>query len=579
MGVFASLHRRVDRVRDGLTETQWDALRLFVVAVTLAFAAWGAHRVLAPPWRRHENRQALAQARRFAAARDYRDMLLALQRATELEPSDRGTWEQVARELDLIHSPDELIAWGVLTRLSPGDPTLRLSLAEAALRFGRYDAAEAALPAPNAQLRRNLMYDRLVVDVAAAEGRWADVRKSLPDLLALAPHDVDAQFTYAALLIWSDNPAEESAGRLEMEKLLGEPAGRVRAAMELLTDAARHHDPERMHAIIRQCLAVFAPDARYNPNSDVSAWQALLAGMERAAGPSPSDAPLFARWMADLGRPGEALAWLETLPVFGYDSPAAAAMAAELAAETDNTPVLVRRLAAGAWGAWPERAWTLAIAAHQRTPAERAAGKPPSWQDAIAACGGSLDALRNLARLAQAWRNDADAERCWWDILKRSPRTDWAFEALRNTYIARGDESGLFELYRQRVETFPADTEACADWIILGCVLDREDAVMDQRAEALPGNADFCLMAKAACRWRQGDPAAAAKLLGRLSRPMASTPAAEFWKALVESDLGNAAATREAAAAAQRAALSAPEAALLKAALEKVDLRTSTLLP
>ncbi|MGH7996138.1 MAG: hypothetical protein ACREFX_07290 [Opitutaceae bacterium] len=558
----------LERARDRLTETQADALRLGAIALGLAALGAGAYHFGAPYWRRWQGREARIQARRFAREGDVGNLTLALRRAVELAPNDPASWNEAARDLGEIGSPDAVIAREALVRLAPRDASAKLALARTAVRFGRYDLARAALRAAQPAARGTVAYERAAVALAVAVGNLPDTRRELARLIALDPADANARFTYAALRLWHGDPDERAVARAELRALMADRGIRIRATIELLSEAARRHDAVRMHEALARALQLFEPSASFTLRvSDVDAWNALLVGMKAEATRRPDDAALLARWLADMGRRPQALAWLQGLPASTRDAAPVASMAAQLAAEAGDDRILAARLRAGAWGPWPERAWTLAIAAHRGAEGGGPAG---GWREAIVACGNSLDGLRNLARLAQAWDDAADAEASWMAILNRDPGMAWAYDALRASYEARHEDAALLDLYARRVRRFPTDEAAAARWIVQACLMNRAGPAVFAQADRLAPDAPEERIAKAAAFWRRGRLTDAERMLNGLPAGAGEGPSAVFWSALIESDLGHDRRARSALAAAWRTGRSAAETALLEAGARRV---------
>lgn len=556
---------------DNMTESQWDALRAVLIVAGLAIVGGVGYWFGQPAWAHWQSRQALAQSRAFEAKKDIPSMLLALRRATQLAPRDRFVWEETARELAEIGSPEELTAREELTRLRPGDRLVQLAFAQEALRFGRIDTAKTALDAVDDSTRNDLAYQRLAVRLAVAQGQPEELRVQLARLLQLEPANANARFTFAALNLWSADAAAVAAARRELDALLQDPTVRIRAAIELISEAARHGTPLRVHQVIGRCLGVFVPGSTAEQShSEVQVWEALLGGMRQAARANATDTALLARWLADMRRRPEALAWLESLPPAERSAPAVLDLIAQLAAEKKDDAALAAALNSRAWGPWPAEAWKLAIAYRQQ--ADRPPGGSPqiAWPDVIKASGDSLDGLRNLARLANAWQRPRDAEAAWIGILDRTPTIKWAYQALESSYLARQDLEGLLLLYNRWTEAFPLDDTVAERWAMVAALTDHVTAAILTRVGGIVATDTQAVLAKAAVAWRRGRPWDAEKSLLHLPESDQHGNAGSFWIALTESDLNH----RPEAAEALKVAFGYPrgseEKALLLQAAQKV---------
>jgi len=558
-------------ISDNMTESQWDSLRALLIVAGLAIVGGLGYWFGQPAWAHWQSRQALAQSRAFEAKKDFPSMLLALRRATQLAPRDRFVWEETARELAEIGSPEELTAREELTRLRPGDRLVQLAFAQEALRFGRIDTAKTALDAVDDSTRNDLAYQRLAVRLAVAQGQPEELRMQLSKLLKLEPSNANARFTFAALNLWSSDAEAVAAARLDLDSLLNDPTVRIRAAIELISEAARHGTPLRVHQVIGRCLAVFAPrSAAEQTHSEVQVWEALLGGMRQAALANATDTALLARWLADMRRRPEALAWLEGLPPDLRNAPPVLDLIAQLAAEEKDDAALAAALTNRAWGPWPSDAWKLAIAFRQQADRPPGGSASIAWPDVIKASGDSLDGLRNLARLASAWQRPRDAEAAWMGIIDRAPTIKWPYQALESSFLSRQDLDGLLLLYNRWTEAFPLDDTVAERWAMVAALTDRVTAAIIARVGGIVATDTQAVLAKAAVAWRRGRPWDAEKSLLNLPESDQHGNAGSFWIALTESDLSH----RSAAADALKLAFSTPrgpqEQALLQQAARKV---------
>lgn len=559
---------------DAMTEQHLDLLRFVGVGLLLALLAgagwlWGR-----PMWRRWQHGEALQQARLFTSHSDYQAAALALRRAIELAPNDVATWRAAAQLLSEIGSPEALVAREQLARLTPGDTAVKLALASEALRLDRLDIAQLTLAEMNGAAQRDAAFYRLTAAVALALGRSDDLETSLARVVEVSPGDAVAKFNYDAVRLWSTDPAKHGAGVRELEALTAEPAVRVRAALELLKEAARQRDPVRITQLMTLLLGRFAPGARPDFQSPgLPGWVALVEAMKDAAAQGGADdVALFARWLADIGRGREALVWLESLPAVLGKAPVVADAGAELSAGLGDLDRLEERLRAGAWGQWPRNALTLAIASRlQRLYYNESSGRA-TWADAVAACSDSPNGLRALVRLASAWRDVDAAESALQAVVRQQPKNLWGYTALRDLYGARQDLNKLWLLHGLWARQLPGDVEVAARWITLSCLLNHVTPDVAARAEALQRDAAGATgpaIALAAVRWRQGKSKDAVALLRPLAENNAS-PAVWLWFSLALADTGEAKTAQAALQQAWRKDLTPEEAQLLRIAAAKV---------
>ena len=572
--IWRTLAGWIETWSDALSEGQRELLRATIVVTLLGAIGGGVYHIGAPQWRQWRHDQALDQAKGFAERNDYHNLLLALRRATALEPGDPATWHEAEKYLAQLGSPEAIVAGEQIARLEPGNMAVRLALVQEALALGRVDKAAAALDSLEAGARRDVAFHRLAAAVALATGHEAELETQLAAILAALPNDPDARFNYAAVRLWSLEPATQATAQAELMALLDAPAYRIRASIMLLTETARQRDANKMAFLLEALLQRFAPGAKPDfASAGIPGWVALIQGMKTAAAGGAGDAALLARWLADTGAAHEAEGWLETLPPAIRSDAVVADAAAELSAEIGDLAKLDAELRAGAWGPIPDNARLLALASRvQRlsAAAERARG---TWGDAVAASAGSVSTLRALARLAGLWGDPAGAELALEGLLARQPKTGWAFDALRNSYIARGDLAKLDQLYVRWLKQEPDDAELAAAWITLAATLNEDMPTAIARAEQLlaayPSSRTLAI-AVAALRWRQGRPSDAWQALAALTADDRRNPTVAFWSVLILADLGRVGEVKTALASVSIPDLAEVQRGLLKAATDKL---------
>lgn len=560
------------------TEGQRDAWRFGGAALALAVLGTAGYLFVKPWWAGRQHREALAQAEEFGARQEYREMLLALRRATELAPSDLTTWREVAHRLREIGSPEVLRAQRNLVELAPQDISLRLALVSEALRFGEVDLARQELGAIDAAAQRDAAFHRLAASLALALGRADELEAALTALVAADPKDGEARFNLAALQVWGADPVKAAAALRELEALTSVAEVRVRAALELLKHAARQRDLKRVEQLVTLLLQRLSPTgAPATPRGDPPGWQQLVDALKAAAAPSAADCALTARWLADVRLERDALLWIEGMPEAMRRHPELLDVAAELSARIGDTIRLGFLLRAGAWDGMPDDAITLAFAARiqrERGQLERAAG---TWADAIAASTPSASGLRNLSRLAGTWGDTAGSEQALFALIGRWPRTWWAYDTLRTSAAARGDVATLWRVYDAWTRARPESRDLALEWIRLSSLVDHagpEALAKARQLQAATPEDPAARTALAAALWRARQLDHALALAQPASPQSPRTPDSSFWETLILADLGRKTEAAAALARAWRRDLPAVQLDLLRAAAAKVGVAT-----
>lgn len=562
------------------TEGQRDMIRLGVGLVGLILLMVAAFVFGKPWWHRWQHGQALVQAREFAQQRDYRSTLLALRRATELAPDDIGTWKETANYLSELGLPEAVVARQNVAALAPQEIGLRLAVVTEALRFGQTEVAETTAAGINAASRQDVAFHRLAAALAVALGRSQELEEHLAAIVAARPGDEQARFNLTAVRLWSGDVTASTQAQAELETLLDSRPVRIRAALELLKYAARARDPARVDRLVSLLLDRFGAPAgmmHVVVKGEPVGWYAWLDLLKSGAAASgPDDVARVARWLGDIGQARETLLWIEGLPPEARNSTEVASAAADLAAGVDELRRLGSLLRAGAWGAWPEDAITLALASRVQQLRVSKLRSQQTWIDAVTACDDSLVGLRALVRLASWWHDEPGEELALETIIKRRPQALWACDALRVIYARRGDLPKLWQLYDAWTQRVPGDLKVRAEWVRLGCVLGSVSPEMVKQAEdwfeAAPGD-PAAMLAWAQVLWRQNRPREALPLLVLMPVEQKDKPAVIFWLALVQADLGQKEAARASLVRALRPDLGKEEKDLLQIAAEKVNLK------
>lgn len=556
-----------------LTEQQRDLCRIaggLLLLAGLGAVGWINGR---PVWQKWQRTQSLEQAREFATHNDYRNAALALRRVFELGPNDPVTWREATDLLGQIGAPEVLLARQRLAQLSPADTAVKLALIGDALRLDRLDVAVETLAKIDEAARDEAAYFRLAASLAMAMRRGEEAEANLARLVELAPTNPLARFEYAAVRVWSVDEEKRAKAREELRELTADPAVRLRAALELLKDAARQHDERWAIDTMTFLLERFAPGSVADFSSPgLPGWVQLVEALKTAAEADADEVAMMARWFADIGQGREALVWIDTLPVEIAQSVAVAETAAELAARVGDLDRLEDRLRQGAWGVFSRDAMTLAIASRLQRLRYTDANGRASWQDALNACRDSLTGLRALVRLAAAWQDNEGLERALQTVVERHPKSLWAYTALRGIYSSPPDLPKLWQLYERWVRHEPENEDVAAARVTLSCVLNRVSLEIVSAAERLherrPDAVD-ATVALAAVRWREGKAAETLALLDRLSTEARTQVSAVFWRALALADLDDKAAARAAIEQAGQIRRPAEEAELLRAAEAK----------
>lgn len=281
--------------------------------------AAGAKAILAdlagrcPDWA--EARCALGLA--LAAAGDSAAAIAALRRAGELDPGLAPAWRALADQLTLTgdaKGADD--AYAAAIRASVNDPELRQ--AAQALCEQQLAVAERILRERLKRLPTDVAALRMLAEVGARLGRYADAEALLERCLELAPGFLAARHNYAIVLNRQNKAVELSReADLLLQAEPENPAFRVLKAAAL----ARIGDFDAAIAIYEQILSAF-PD-------HVKVWLSLGHAL-KSAGRNAQGVDAYSRAVALMPSYGEAWWSLANLKTYRFTAEQVSAMRAQL---------------------------------------------------------------------------------------------------------------------------------------------------------------------------------------------------------------------------------------------------------
>lgn len=537
-----------------LTEMQRDHIKVGATITVFLLVAGVGYYWSRPHLRRWERDQALEQAKDFAAQRDYRNALLALQRAMEKDANDVSGWTQVAEFLSELGSREVLVARRNLVTLAPDDLSLRLGFVLDALRFGDVDAARQAFSGVSEGAREEVSFFRMAAAIAYVAGKTAELEGSLEEIVRRAPTDHSAAMDLATLRLWGPDAARAQAAKQNLVVLLKQPDVRVRASVELLKHVAQTGTRDEARTLVAVLHARLIGRPAPQPTAtgaealtEPPGWTAVVEALKREGIRWAHDAAVVARWLSTIGQSREALVWLDTAEEKIRRSLVVSAAALELAVTINDVERLRPLLLQGAWGNGRADAIDLAFAARWQRQMARPLNAQATWSDAIAASADSLPALRVLTRLAMAWNDSEGARAAMLAIIDRFPSERWAWETLKLEYARKQETPKLWQLYDKWTRAQPDNRVVAQDWITLSVLTGQVTSGVHSRARELFQNTPTDVpsaIAYALSLRAQKRPADALAVLEKLSTADQAIPRVVLWRGVLQADTGQKSAAR-----------------------------------
>lgn len=563
---------------------QQELFKLLAVVLVLGAIGLGFFLVGRPFWRGWKQQTAIKQARQFAENNDYRNAVLALRRATEENITDLETWKIVGDFLAEIGSSEAITARKNAVNLAPKDNSLRLAYVIESLRYGEIQSAKDSLDAVREGANKDIAFHRMAAAISMALRQTSDLVGHLERILQFDPANAEARFNLAALRVWGGDAKESDQAVQELRALTApENPMRVRAALELLKFTARTGGRTEVDALVAFLHTNFCgrppTDLQVRANGgQPPGWFALVEALKHDAAKNAFDAAQMGRWMASIAMRREALLWLEELPPAMQRGPAVGSILIELIITINDLERLRRVLVdGGALGKIEPAVVDLAYAARwQRTHRLESRGRV-TWDDAISASAGSLNALRAILRLADAWGDTEGAEAVLRKIVQDYQNERWAVEALRLSYSRRRDTEKLLQLYATWAARSSDNHMVQRTWVMLSLLLNRAtpEVIATARREFTAAPDDTAaVLCRAASLRAQGQLEEALAVLDKMPVSDWQRPKIALWRGVLLAETGQ----KDRARAALQIAMGdngflPEELALLQAAGNKIGLR------
>ena len=244
----------------------------------------------------------------------------AARQALAIDPNSLVAARILAEATEKQNRP-ETVAWRAqIARLDPGLES-ELNLASAALRFGQFDVARAAVERVAPEDREKAAYHVVAGWLSRAQGNVAEEERHFAAAVAQEPTNDVYQFNLAVLQILSPDPEKSAAAHNQLERLSKVPQFRTEALRALLDNALRQNQTDAANELAQAlqmspqvtfadyllCLELYR---KLNPKK----FDALLDKVKPVAAREGHDLAQLLSWMNKNGLAIAALKWSEKLP-------------------------------------------------------------------------------------------------------------------------------------------------------------------------------------------------------------------------------------------------------------------------
>src|SRR4029079_95247 len=235
--------RRSFQVRSGLV------ISLFVIlgfgAGLFGFAS--VHK----GWNRWRKARLLTEAKDRLDHNNLNEAEVSARRALAIDPKSLVATRILAETTEKQNRPETVFWRAQIARLDPGLES-ELNLASAALRFGQFDLARAAVERVAPEDREKAAYHIVAGWLSRAQGNVAEEERHFAAAVAQEPSNDLYQFNLAVLQILSPDPEIDAAARNQLERLSKVAQFRTEALRALLDNALRQNQSEAANALAQQ---------------------------------------------------------------------------------------------------------------------------------------------------------------------------------------------------------------------------------------------------------------------------------------------------------------------------------------
>jgi Flp pilus assembly protein TadD len=492
----------------------------------------------------------IKQARHYLAQSDTARAQLCLQSALGHNPKDLEACRLMARLAETSRSPSALSWRARVVELNPRSLDDRLDLAQTAMMLRDFASATSALEGVLPEDKKTAAYHNIAGAAAAADNQLAQAETHFLEAARLEPTNMSLQLSLAVVRLHGTNTAALAEARATLRLLAFSPTNpvfRCQALRELVIDAVHCKKLDAALALsgelLRQTNSVFKDRflrLEVLRETRDAGFKAALAACQREAAQEQGNLYELATWEMAKISPGEALAWLRSVPIKMQTNQPVALLIAECDTMVGDWPGLGSFLEHQNWA--DLEFLRHAFQARALRGQNLTASSKAQWEQAVKLANGQKANLGMLLRLAAQWNWPNEAEDILWTIVNKYPGEKWAFETLAQTLFVDGRTRLLMQLYRQETKRTPSDLAAKNNLAITALLLDAQELKPQELARELyqkePTNPDYASTYAFALYMRKNN-AEALKVLEQLNPRELEKPSVSGCYGLVLRATGN----------------------------------------
>ncbi len=445
-----------------------------VVSILVVGGVFGS--IAYKPWRL----RSLHRASRLAVDKgDYKSATFLARRALSIDPDFVPACITMAEAGEHERVSDAVFWREQVLRLVGESTDTLIGLASTSLSFGKISTARSALQRVAEKDRVREDFIVLSGAMALEERDYVESARLYESALRFNPENAEYRLALGRAKCASADYLVREEGRhllqdLTTHETLGSTAMKVLiASFELHQEyQAALHQAEQLASLPSHTFSDEVLRLRLMHKTEAPGFAAELADAQQKTKGNPKHAGALLLWMSDDGLAKEGLDWVQKrVPKLGQSPELRPAIAGcHLALQDWSALLTVTQM-----GEWPAAEFVRhayrARAYHERLETSLVRTE---WSFAIDSASHQIDTLTLLAQMASEWKWIDETEQALWAVLNEAPRSRWAIESLKKSYLEKNDTVGLRRIALHLVKVYPTDENAQNDLALASLLLNIE---------------------------------------------------------------------------------------------------------
>lgn len=449
----------------------WLGVAAAVILLLVVASRWGSTK-----YGSTQQAHILEQAKAFEAKGDYRSAILSVRRVLQLDPNNVEATRMLAYHADRANSPSALTWMKRLADLEPNNIDNLIRWAKCALRQNELIAADQVLARFPASQKDSLDFHRLAGALAVQARLYQAAEFHFVKAAKLNPEGTQEQLNLASIRLLSSKPEIVTESRTTLERLTKDPKLAYEASQTLLADSLRTKDTAKQLARSQQVIQL--PDVRFADRlfylellrrAKDPRFSPELASLKQKAQTDPANAAEMVVWMNARDQVEDAYTWAKTLPAEAQATPTMALAMAETLVKLKRWDELYNTTLKAKWQEL--EFLRFAFLARAQREMDLWGSSRSSWRQALTEVGVDPQSRSLLAKIAQGWGWNSEAEDIWWALARGETGRISALKALHKIYIDIGDSRRLLKTTELIAEQVPDDPVIKNNYAMLSLLL------------------------------------------------------------------------------------------------------------